>query len=39
MGGWADIIVNFDVPSSKAGTTYRIEWWGLHCIGLFITVR
>ncbi len=21
--------VDFDVPSSKAGTTYRIEWWGL----------
>ena len=26
--GEAVMFVDFKVPSSKAGTTYRIEWWG-----------
>ena len=27
--GSVEMIVDFHVPSSKRGTTYRIEWWGL----------
>ena len=26
--GSVEMIVDFHVPSSKAGTTHRIEWWG-----------
>lgn len=33
------MIVDFGVPSSKAGTTYRIEWWGYHRIAHYRPVN